>query len=139
MIKKPFVSSSVSETIDYGLQLGKQLNPGDVLALRGDLGAGKTHLVKGIAMALGINREVVHSPTYSLIHEYKGTIPLYHFDCYRMKSVNEALEIGAEEYMYGDGICVIEWPEIISSILPKEVIWVDITTTGETRRSIEVK
>src|SRR5699024_10556208 len=99
---------------------------------------GKTHLVKGIAAELGIRKETVHSPTYSLIHEYKGKLPLYHFDCYRMQSVEEALEIGAEDYFYRQGICVIEWPEIIKSILPEHTIWVDLKSAGKTKRIIEV-
>lgn len=139
MSKASFKSNRVEDTIEFGRQLGKKLKAGDVVALRGPLGSGKTHLVKGIAEALNIEKSVVHSPTYSLIHEYEGRIPLYHFDCYRMKSVNEALQIGAEDYIFSDGICVIEWPEIIETILPEEVLWVNLKATGKNKRVIEVK
>lgn len=134
-----FKSNSVSETIAFGKRLGGKLSGGDVLALQGPLGAGKTHLVKGIAEAFGINKETVHSPTYTLINEYIGSLPLYHFDCYRMKDPREALEIGAEEYFYGEGICVIEWPEKIAPVLPDDIIRVDLQSTGKTQRIIEVR
>lgn len=133
-----FKSESVKETIEFGQLLGEKLKAGDVVALSGPLGSGKTHCVKGIAQALGINAEMVQSPTYSLINEYKGHISLFHFDCYRMESVDEALEIGAEEYFYDEGICVIEWPEKIEPILPDEVIWVDLESTGASERIFKI-
>lgn len=133
-----FTSESVKETIAFGRQFGEGLVAGDVVALHGPLGSGKTHLVKGIAQALGIDEKTVHSPTYTLIHEYSGRIPLYHFDCYRVKTPQEALEIGAEEYFYGEGICTIEWPEKIGSVLPEFVIWIDLKTTGPDERIIKL-
>ncbi len=139
MIDESFTSNSEDETIEFGRQLGHQLTTKDVVALHGPLGSGKTHLVKGIAQALGIKKSAVHSPTYTLIHEYEGKMPLYHFDCYRMKSVEEALEIGAEDYFYREGISAIEWPEKIRSILPEEVIWVNIKTKGKTQRIFEME
>jgi tRNA threonylcarbamoyladenosine biosynthesis protein TsaE len=137
--EKQYKSESIEETIEFGSSIGEQLKPGDVVTLQGPLGSGKTHLVKGIAEALGIDKEQVHSPTYSLIHEYSSDIPLYHFDCYRMEDPHEALEIGAEEYFYGDGICVIEWPEKIAPILPDDLIGITLKSTGKTQRIFEVK
>lgn len=123
---KEFISHSPEETLSLGKEFAKNLGPGDVVCLKGDLGAGKTHFVKGMAEAFGIDQSEVTSPTFTLIHEYSGKKVLYHFDCYRMNSPREAIEIGVEEYFYGDGVCVIEWPERIGSLIPPEAIWVSI-------------
>ena len=138
-LPKQFNSSSEEETLAFGERLARELSPGDVVALQGDLGTGKTHMVKGMARALGIDETRVQSPTFALINEYEGILPLYHFDCYRMESVQEALEIGAEEYFYGSGVCVIEWPERIASILPEHTIWVQLTSTGKQMRQFYIK
>lgn len=134
----PIESSSVEETIKAGFEFGKQLEPGDVVCLEGDLGAGKTHFVKGVASYFGIDPESVSSPTYTLIHEYSGDLPVYHFDCYRLKSEQEALEIGAEEYFYGEGICLVEWPGIIDSLIPEEAIRINISHVSDSKRSIHI-
>ncbi|MBO6584679.1 MAG: tRNA (adenosine(37)-N6)-threonylcarbamoyltransferase complex ATPase subunit type 1 TsaE [Gracilimonas sp.] len=131
-----FQSSSVDETIRIGFEFGKQLTPGDVVCLAGDLGAGKTHFVKGVASFFGIEPEKVSSPTYTLIHEYSGDTPVYHFDCYRLKHEQEALEIGAEEYFYGDGVCLVEWPEKIDGLIPEDAIWVEMSHLPENKRKI---
>lgn len=131
-----FTSTSVEQTIDCARRWAAHLQAGDVVALRGDLGAGKTHFVKGVAEAFGINKCSVQSPTFSLINEYGGTPPLYHFDCYRLETIREALEIGIEEYLYGEGVCIIEWPERIEAILPESTIWINLETTGPHRRQI---
>src|SRR5690554_496645 len=125
--EKKIISSSVNETIQAGFEFAKYLKSGDVVCLDGDLGAGKTHFVKGVASYFGIKSSKVHSPTYTLINEYKGEIPLYHFDCYRIEHEEEALEIGAEEYFYGDGVCLIEWPGKISSLIPEDATWIKIS------------
>jgi tRNA threonylcarbamoyladenosine biosynthesis protein TsaE len=125
-MQKEFTSNTPEETIALGKAFASELEAGDVVCLRGELGAGKTHFVKGMAEGLGIDRSRVHSPTFTLIDEHRGEQPLYHFDCYRMESPREALEIGAEEYFYGDGICVIEWAERIESLIPPEAIWISI-------------
>lgn len=130
------ISKSVEETIRAGYELGKQLKPGDVVCLNGDLGAGKTHFVKGVASAFGITPEKVSSPTYTLIHEYSGDIPVYHFDCYRLKHEQEALEIGAEEYFYGEGVCLVEWPKKVEGFIPEEATWVEISHLPDTNRKI---
>jgi tRNA threonylcarbamoyladenosine biosynthesis protein TsaE len=115
---KKVLSKSVEETLDIAREYAKTVNPGDVICLEGDLGAGKTHFVKGFVELFGLDGNVVSSPTFTIINEYEGTIPIYHFDCYRLENPEEALEIGAEEYLYGSGVCLIEWPDRITEILP---------------------
>ncbi|TNE74346.1 tRNA (adenosine(37)-N6)-threonylcarbamoyltransferase complex ATPase subunit type 1 TsaE [bacterium] len=115
----------------------QHLKSGDVVCLRGDLGAGKTHFVKGLIQAFGGNEVDVNSPTFTLIHEYrKANPPIYHFDCYRLKSEAEAIEIGIEDYLYGDGICCIEWPERIEGLLPSPRYEIEIKHKGENKREI---
>lgn len=133
------VTHSVEETLQLGEQLAGELHPGDIVCLEGELGAGKTHFVKGLARGYGINPSEVSSPTFTLIHEYHGTMPLFHFDCYRMESEREALEIGAEEYFYDEGVSVIEWPSRIEGLLPEHVIWVTIESIGPSDRRIRIR
>jgi tRNA threonylcarbamoyladenosine biosynthesis protein TsaE len=134
-----FISHSVEETIAFGRQFARDLEAGDVVALQGGLGAGKTHFVKGIAEAFGIDQALVHSPTFSIINEYEGSLPICHFDCYRLKSVREAEEIGAEEYFYDDaGICLIEWPERIESLLPFNTHRIYFKISGLNKREIYI-
>ncbi|MDZ7681367.1 MAG: tRNA (adenosine(37)-N6)-threonylcarbamoyltransferase complex ATPase subunit type 1 TsaE [Fodinibius sp.] len=138
-MKKKFTAYSPAETIGRGKEFGAELSAGDVVCLKGELGAGKTHFVKGMAQALDISPSDVQSPTYTLIHEYMGSVPLYHFDCYRMESPREALEIGAEEYFYGDGICVIEWPERIRKLIPPFAIWISIEAPDKKTRNFVIR
>jgi len=133
---KQVVSSSEQETMDIARDFGEKVEPGAVIGLYGDLGAGKTHFVKGFVRAFGIEPDRVNSPTFTIINEYPGKIPVYHFDCYRLKNPQEALEIGAEEYFFGDGVCIIEWPERIDSILPDFVQSIFITSEGPNKRTI---
>ena len=133
------LSSSIEETIQCGKQFAKRLKPSDVVCLYGDLGAGKTHFVKGIASFFGIDSSKVYSPTFTLINEYYGSISLYHFDCYRINNEQEALEIGTEEYFYGNGISVIEWPEKIRTLLPNKSIWVHVISLNKYKREITIK
>ena len=131
-----FKSSSVKETIEFGRKFAEKLKAGDVVCLEGDLGAGKTHFVKGIASGFGIDKEKVNSPTFTLINEYYGEIPIFHFDCYRLKTIQEALEIGIEEYLYGEGVSVIEWPSKIKELIPEYAIQIEIIHEGTSERSI---
>ncbi len=126
-----FISKSSTETIQIGFTIGKELKKGDIICLEGDLGSGKTTLTKGIASALGIQEEVT-SPTYTLISEYYGTLPLYHMDLYRIDSIEEFEMLGAEDLLYGDGISIIEWSERILEYLPEErkVIRIHILENG---------
>jgi tRNA threonylcarbamoyladenosine biosynthesis protein TsaE len=139
--KENYESHSEAETMEIARKLGEKSAPGDIVGLYGNLGAGKTHFVKGFVQAFGISPEKVNSPTFNLIQEYQGVngVSVYHFDCYRLESIAEALEIGAEEYFYGDGVSIIEWPEKISGILPDEIIRVTISVTGRNSRLIQIK
>lgn len=108
------------ETERIGEAIGRAAKPGMIIALIGDLGTGKTTLTKSIARGLGVT-ETVTSPTFNIIREYRsGRIPLYHFDVYRIADPEEMYELGYEEYFYGDGICVVEWADIIEELLPEE-------------------
>ena len=111
-------SYKAQDTFEIGRQLGEKAKPGQVICLFGDLGAGKTVFAKGFAEGLGIN-EPINSPTFTIIQEYEeGRMPLYHFDVYRIEEVEEMYEIGYEDYFYGNGVCIIEWANIIEEILP---------------------
>jgi len=131
-----FESNSVEDTIAHGKEFAKSLKPGDVVCLEGDLGAGKTHFVKGVASQFGIEKDKVSSPTFTLINEYEAEVPIFHFDCYRIKNEEEALEIGIEEYLYNDGVCIIEWPSKIKNLIPKDSIRIEIKHIGKSKRSI---
>ncbi|WP_279432180.1 tRNA (adenosine(37)-N6)-threonylcarbamoyltransferase complex ATPase subunit type 1 TsaE [Treponema sp. J25] len=121
------------EMTQWGRWIGERLTQGEVLALYGGLGVGKTTLVRGIAEALHV-QEPVTSPTYTIINEYEGDMPIYHIDAYRLRGSDDAFSIGIEDYLYGNGICIIEWAERIQEVLPAEAISVDISIIGETDR-----
>lgn len=123
-------SNSPDDTVSIGRELGKLMKPGTVVCLQGDLGAGKTHFAKGVALGLGVEDHVT-SPTFTLINEYEGRLPFYHVDAYRLEDEDEAYELGIEEYLYGNGITLIEWPDRIGSLLPGERLTVTINR-GET-------
>jgi len=134
------ISKSVEETIEIGQHLAKRLKAGDVVALVGNLGAGKTVLTKGIARGLGVkNVRYVNSPSFVIIKEYKAKIPLYHFDVYRLNASSVLGSESYEEYFYGDGVTVIEWADKIRKILPKGYIEVKLSVAGEGKRKIEIK
>lgn len=122
---KEFLTQSFDETLELGVLLGNLLQPGDVVAVNGNLGTGKTALTAGIAKALHIEGYIT-SPTFTIVNEYKGKIPLFHFDAYRITDPEEMFEIGFEEYLTGNGIVVIEWAEQIEAVLPKERIEIEI-------------
>ncbi|MBM4277536.1 MAG: tRNA (adenosine(37)-N6)-threonylcarbamoyltransferase complex ATPase subunit type 1 TsaE [Deltaproteobacteria bacterium] len=132
-------SKSPSETIRFGKQIGRFLQRGDVVALMGELGAGKTQFIKGLTQGVGVRRSAyVSSPSFTLINEYKGKIPFYHIDLYRLEEEKDAEELGLEEYFYGEGITAIEWADRILSLLPGELLRVNIHYTGKQTRSIEL-
>lgn len=113
---------SEQETFDLGKELGESAKPGDVFTLEGDLGVGKTIFTKGLAAGLGVQEDVV-SPTFTIVQEYgDGRIPFYHFDVYRIGDVEEMDEIGYEDYIHGEGVCLIEWANLIEEILPERRI-----------------
>jgi tRNA threonylcarbamoyladenosine biosynthesis protein TsaE len=132
-------TQSTSETIRIGKQIGSQLHPGDVVALVGELGAGKTHFIKGLASGAGVKRSrYITSPSFTLIHEYHGKIPFYHVDLFRLKTEKEAEGLGLEEYIQGGGITAVEWADNIPAHLPEQMLRVHIYYTGENTRSIEI-
>lgn len=134
------ISKSIEETIEIGQRLAKKLKAGDVIALVGNLGSGKTVLTKGIARGLGVkNVRYVNSPTFVIIKEYKAKIPLYHFDIYRLNASSILDSRNYEEYFYGDGVTVIEWADKIRDILPKGYIEVKLSVAGEGKRRIEIR
>ena len=133
-----FLTNSPEETERVGAALGKILNPGTVLAYRGDLGAGKTAFTRGLARGLGYN-EPVTSPTYTIVNEYLGgRLPLFHFDMYRLASSDDLWDIGWEDYLDRNGVCAVEWSENISDAL-EDAIAITIHKTGETSRRIEIE
>lgn len=117
--------NSSEDTLKLGEIIGKSLNPGSIIALVGDLGAGKTVLVKGIAKGLGIDEEP-NSPTFVIMNYYEGPVPLYHFDLYRLSDEDELLGIGYDEYFFGTGVCAVEWADRIEDIFPDHTINIEI-------------
>ena len=139
-MKKIFKTESPEETQILGEQLGKTLKPGDVIALTGDLGTGKTCLTQGIARGVGIAPdEIVCSPSYILINEYNGTVPIYHIDLYRLENQMEIADLGLIEYVESDGICIIEWAERMENALPKDCVKINITWEDENIRQITIQ
>jgi tRNA threonylcarbamoyladenosine biosynthesis protein TsaE len=118
-------TNSFEDTIRLGIDIGNALKAGDVICLSGDLGTGKTALTNGIAKALNINSYIT-SPTFTLVNEYQGKLPLYHFDVYRISDPDEMYDIGFEEYLNGSGVTIIEWGELIKDILPRDIIVINI-------------
>lgn len=120
------VIKNENEAREFALELAKNLAPGSVIALKGELGTGKTILTKYIAEGLGIS-EVITSPTFTIIHEYRsGRLPMYHFDVYRLCDEEEMYELGYEEYFFGDGVCVVEWADTIEELIPEDAVWINI-------------
>ena len=134
-----FHTSSAEETIELGKKIGSLLKKGDIIALQGDLAAGKTTITKGIAASLGVKDEIT-SPTFCLISEYEGKMPLYHFDVYRLEGGDDFINLGAEDLIYGDGVSLIEWSEKIMDELPKKTIILRLEAKeGTTEREITLE
>lgn len=129
------VSHSVEETQEIGRRLGELAQAGDVILLVGELGTGKTCLTQGIAWGLGI-KEHTRSPTFVMVSEYKGRLPLYHIDLYRVESQDEAIDLGLDDYLYSGGVSVVEWADRALETLPPEHLLVHIDYKGETQRSL---
>ncbi len=133
------ISHNTEETIRAGLSLSGKLKKGDIIAFSGDLGAGKTHLIKGIVEGLGSN-ELVTSPTFNIVQEYRGgRIPVFHFDFYRLEDPRELVALGFEEYIFGGGICLMEWAEKVEAFLPGDVIYVRMKIISENEREIDIE
>lgn len=124
--------------MEIGYHTGLTLKVGDILCFKGDLAAGKTTFIKGIARALGVSHNQVNSPTYVYLNTYKGTNVMYHFDLYRLPAQEEFLNMGFDDLLFADGICFIEWSERISSLLPKNIYTIDMFHDGENQRRIVI-
>jgi tRNA threonylcarbamoyladenosine biosynthesis protein TsaE len=123
----------------FGHRLGALLFPGAVIALVGQLGAGKTHLTRAIAEGLGVmNPAAVNSPTFVLIQEYPARLPIYHFDAYRLGGAREFADLGVDEYFRGDGVCIVEWADKVASTLPANHLRIEIHMVDENRRRFEI-
>lgn len=133
-------TDSPEQTRELGERLGGLLRPGDVAALAGGLGAGKTVFVSGLARGLGVEDErLVTSPTFVILHEYPGRISLYHFDLYRLERIQDVWDLGYEEYFEGRGVCAVEWAEKFPELFGPATLWVGLARTGETTRTIEFR
>src|SRR3954452_3414256 len=129
----------LAATEAFGHRLGELLFPGAVVALVGQLGAGKTHLTRAVAEGLGVrNPAAVNSPTFVLIQEYPARLPIYHFDAYRLSGPREFAELGVEEYFHGDGVCLVEWADKVEATLPAEHLRIGIEILSENSRRLEV-
>ena len=132
------ISHSPEETQRFGIRIGELAKPGDIFLLVGGLGTGKTCLVQGIAWGLGI-KEYAASPSFVVIRELYGRLPLYHIDLYRLNHIEEIVELGLDDYLYGNGICVMEWAEKGLSVLPTEHLLIQIGYLSDTERSFQLK
>ena len=134
-----FISNNEKETLEFANNFAKTLNSGDIILLDGDLGAGKTVFSKGIVSALSGGKLTAVSPTFVIVNVYDCEVPVYHFDLYRIEDEKELNAIGYEEYFYGDGICLIEWPIRAKNIFPSYVVKVYIEKIDDNRRRIKVE
>ena len=132
-------SNSERETIEIGESFAGDLIDGDVIVLTGPLGAGKTVFIKGLARGLDIPYDDVKSPSYTLVNEYQGKSTLFHFDLYRMNSLEELYHIGWDDYLMRDGIVVVEWGEKADGLLPENVIRIDIAIVSDNERDIDIR
>ena len=132
------ITHSEEETIALGKKIGSKLKKGDVIALQGTLGAGKTTITKGIALALGIE-DTITSPTFCLISEYEGKMPLYHMDVYRLEGGEDFINLGVDDMLYGRGVCLIEWSEKIMEELPKKTIILRLEPKEDGSRTISLE
>ena len=134
-----FWTQSPEETEALGAALASSLRPGQVVAFRGPLGAGKTAFTRGLARGLGVTGPVT-SPTYTIVNEYTdGRMPLFHFDMYRLNSADDLFDIGWEDYLSRGGVCAVEWSENVMDALPEDTVWVRIAREGDTGRSITIE
>ena len=138
MFKEKIITSSPEETKKLGENLAQGFSPGQVVALFGPLGSGKTCLTQGICSGLGV-KDFVVSPSFVLINEYEGKYKIYHIDLFRLEKLSEIINLGYEEYFYGDGICIIEWAEKAKEILPDKRLEIHLKILSEKRREIRIE
>ena len=132
------ITESEEQTVAAGCELAASLKSGDVVSLSGPLGAGKTCFIRGIAVGLGVNRDDIKSPSFTLVNEYYGSMPLYHFDLYRLKKTSELYGIGWDDYLMRDGVVVVEWGEKAKGRLPDRRIEINIKILSENKRHLEM-
>ncbi|MCR5732087.1 MAG: tRNA (adenosine(37)-N6)-threonylcarbamoyltransferase complex ATPase subunit type 1 TsaE [Sphaerochaetaceae bacterium] len=132
------ISKNEKETQEIGRKVAQKINKGSVISLRGSLGAGKTVFAKGFAKELGIEEAIV-SPTFTLVQEYDGKLKMYHLDLYRLSGEDEFESMGGEDFLYSDGVALIEWSEKIEDMLPDDTIYINITINDDLSRDIEIK
>jgi len=132
------ISHSPEQTQKFGIRIGESAQPGDIFLLVGRLGTGKTCLAQGIAWGLGI-KEYALSPSFVIVRELYGRLPLYHIDLYRLDHIEEVAELGLDDYLYGNGVCVVEWAEKGLSMLPVEHLLIEIGYLSDTERSFQLK
>jgi tRNA threonylcarbamoyladenosine biosynthesis protein TsaE len=138
MDKTVIESLCEADTARLGRVLAQVLQPGTVVALKGDLGAGKTRLVQAIAESLGVDRQEVVSPTFVLLQEYQGEKAIYHVDAYRISNNDEFMQLGMEEYFTAGGLVFIEWADRVADCLPPNTVWIEIEVTGDTTRRFTI-
>ena len=135
-------TTSPLDTEALGEKMGQEAQAGQIFCLSGDLGVGKTVFTKGFAKGLGITDHVT-SPTFAIVNEYEGRLPLYHFDVYRISCEEEMEDTGYEEYFYGDGVCLVEWAELVQGLIPEDAIWItvekDYTQDNDDYRCITIR
>lgn len=135
-------TANEKETEAFGEKLGKDARGGQVFCLSGDLGVGKTVFTRGFARGLGVTDKYITSPTFTIINEYEGRVPFYHFDVYRINSLEEMDDTGYEEYFFGGGVSLVEWAELVEEIIPEEAVWITIEkdlSKGDDYRKITLK
>lgn len=133
------LSKSPGETKEIARKLGRTLKKGDIVALIGELGSGKTCFTQGLMKGLGVKVNKITSPSFVLINEYRGRLPVYHFDIYRLNNIQEVVDLGYEEYFYGNGVTIIEWADKIKELLPKKCIMVNLKVISENERKINIR
>ena len=133
-----FTTDSREATMELGSRLARRLTAGSIVCLFGELGSGKTTFVKGMAKGLKISPVKVHSPTFVLMNIYEGKLPLYHFDFYRLDEIREIENIGYDEFFYGKGIAVVEWPQRMGNLLPAEYLQIELASKSENSRIIKM-
>ena len=134
-----FTSNSATETEEFGRRFAEEIKAGTVLALIGELGAGKTQFVKGLVAGLG-SKTAATSPTFTIVHEYAGgRLPIYHFDFFRLEDRPSVEQLGLDDYLFGDGVAVIEWADKFREIVPAHARWIEFETKGENVREIHAK
>ncbi|PID76500.1 MAG: tRNA (adenosine(37)-N6)-threonylcarbamoyltransferase complex ATPase subunit type 1 TsaE [Deltaproteobacteria bacterium] len=130
------ILENIEATSRFAKAFGQLLQPDDVVCLQGDLGSGKTAFTRAAAIGMGIDSRLVASPSFAIMHQYSGKIPLYHFDFYRLGSGGEIIELGFDELFYAAGVCIIEWPEIADGFLPENRLIIEFTALDENRRQL---